>query len=113
MYDFAFKQIRNILGGSVKFMFTGSAPASPEVLKYENSSYFFIWLYSDFFIRKILHFLRVCCGCNVLEGYGATESGGASSVQIPGETTVGNIGPPFACCLYKLTDVPSMSKILI
>jgi long-subunit acyl-CoA synthetase (AMP-forming) len=42
MYDFAFKQIRNILGGSVKFMFTGSAPASPEVLKYENSSYFFL-----------------------------------------------------------------------
>ena len=33
MYDFAFKQIRNILGGSVKFMFTGSAPASPEVIK--------------------------------------------------------------------------------
>jgi len=87
MYDFAFKQIRNILGGSVKFMFTGSAPASPE----------------------ILHFLRVCLGCNVLEGYGATEAGGASSVQIPGETTVGNIGPPFACCLYKLVDVTSMN----
>ena len=87
IYDFAFKQIRNILGGSVKFMFTGSAPASPE----------------------ILHFLRVCLGCNVLEGYGATEAGGASSVQIPGETTVGNIGPPFACCLYKLVDVTSMN----
>ena len=55
--------------------------------------------------------MRVCCGCNVLEGYGATEAGGASSVQIPGETTVGNIGPPFACCMYKLVDVPSMNLV--
>ena len=44
----------------------------------------------------------------MLEGYGATETGGASGVQIPGETTVGNVGPPFLCCMYKLVDVPEM-----
>lgn len=87
IYDFIFKQIRESLGGSVKFMLTGSAPISPEVL----------------------HFLRVVCGCHVLEGYGATETGGAAGVQIPGESTVGNVGPPFACCMYKLIDVPSMN----
>ena len=88
-YDFAFKQIRESLGGKVRFMITGSAPISPEVL----------------------HFLRVCSGCHVLEGYGATETGGASGVQIPGETTVGNVGPPFLCTMYKLVDVPEMNLV--
>jgi len=86
MYDFAFKQIRESLGGKVKILISGSAPISPEVL----------------------HFMRVCAGCHVLEGYGATETGGASSCQIPGETTVGNVGPPFMCSMYKLLDVPEM-----
>ena len=87
MYDYAFKNIRKSLGGSVKIIISGSAPISADVL----------------------HFMRVCSGCHVLEGYGATETGGASSVQIPGETTVGNVGPPFLCCLYKLADVPEMN----
>jgi long-chain acyl-CoA synthetase len=90
MYDFAFKKIRESLGGCCKMIITGSAPISPE----------------------ILHFLRVVSGCYVLEGYGATETGGACSVQIPGETTVGNIGPPFACCMNKLIDVPEMNLVV-
>lgn len=53
--------------------------------------------------------MRVVSGCYVIEGYGATETGGACSVQIPGETTVGNIGPPFLCSMYKLIDVPEMN----
>jgi long-chain acyl-CoA synthetase len=89
MYDFAFKQIRESLGGCVKFIITGSAPISPEVL----------------------HFIRVTAGCHVLEGYGATETGGATCVQVPGETTVGNIGPPFLCCLFKLIDIPEMGLV--
>lgn len=87
IYDFAFKQIRESLGGSVKILISGSAPISKEVL----------------------HFMRVCAGCFVVEGYGATETGGASSIQIPGETTVGNVGPPFLCTYYKLMDVPEMN----
>ena len=27
----------------------------------------------------------------------------------PGETTEGNVGPPFLCCMYKLIDVPDMN----
>jgi len=87
MYDFAFNKIRESLGGEIKILISGSAPISAEVL----------------------HFMRVCAGCHVLEGYGATETGGASSVQIPGETTVGNVGPPFLCSMYKLIDVPEMN----
>lgn len=89
MFDFAFKQIRQSLGGRCKFVISGSAPISPEVL----------------------HFLRVCFGCHVLEGYGATETGGACGVQVPGETTVGNVGPPFLCSSYKLGDVPEMDLV--
>lgn len=89
-WDFAFKQIREAFGGCTKFIITGSAPISPE----------------------ILNFLRVVCGCYVLEGYGATETGGASGVQIPGETTIGNVGPPFLCSMYKLADVPDMDLVV-
>lgn len=89
MYDFAFKQIRSSLGGCVKILISGSAPISAEVL----------------------HFMRVCTGCYVMEGYGATETGGACGVQIPGETTVGNVGPPFLCTMYKLADVPEMNLV--
>lgn len=53
----------------------------------------------------------MCGGCHVLEGYGATETGGATGVQVPGETTVGNVGPPFLCCMYKLVDVPEMNLV--
>jgi long-chain acyl-CoA synthetase len=90
MYDFAFKQIRESLGGAVRFVITGSAPISPEILA----------------------FLRVVCGCYVIEGYGATETGGACGVQIPGETTVGNVGPPFLCSMYKIIDVPEMGLVV-
>jgi long-chain acyl-CoA synthetase len=55
--------------------------------------------------------LRVVCGCYVLEGYGATETGGACGVQVPGEYTIGNIGPPFLCSAYKLGDVPEMNLV--
>jgi long-chain acyl-CoA synthetase len=90
IYDFAFKQIRETLGGCTKYILTGSAPISPEVL----------------------HFLRVVTGCYVVEGYGATETGGASGIQIPGETSVGNVGPPFLCSQYKIIDVPEMNLVV-
>jgi long-chain acyl-CoA synthetase len=46
-----------------------------------------------------------------LEGYGATETGGACGIQLPGETTVGNVGPPLLCSKYKLADVPEMNLV--
>ena len=73
----------------ISYELKGSAPISPE----------------------ILHFLRVVTGCIVIEGYGATETAGACSIQLPGETTVGNIGPPFLCSMYKLADVPEMNLV--
>lgn len=63
-------------------------------------------------LTKVLHFMRVVTGCYVLEGFGATETAGASSMQIPGEATVGNVGPPLLCCKYKLVDVPEMNLVV-
>ena len=90
MYDFVFKQIRESLGGKCRFIITGSAPASPD----------------------IVHLLRVVVGCYLIEGYGATETGGACSVQVPGDYSVGNIGPPFLCSMFKLIDVPEMNLVV-
>jgi long-chain acyl-CoA synthetase len=33
-------------------------------------------------------------------------------VQIPGEISSGNIGPPFLCSMYKLADVPEMNLVV-
>ena len=56
--------------------------------------------------------MRVVSGCFLIEGYGATETGGASGIQIPGETSIGNVGPPFLCSQYKLLDVPEMNLVV-
>ena len=90
IYDLAFKKIQSSFGGSTKIILTGSAPVSPEVL----------------------HFLRVVAGCYVCEGYGATETSGVAGFQFPGETSVGNVGPPFLCSQYKLIDVPEMNLVV-
>ena len=47
-----FKKMRNLLGGNVVLMCTGSAPINGDVLNY----------------------LKVVFGCPIIEGYGATES---------------------------------------
>lgn len=50
--EVVFKPIRNLLGGRVRAMLSGSAPIAPEVME----------------------FLRVCFSCEVYEGYGQTET---------------------------------------
>jgi long-chain acyl-CoA synthetase len=71
------------------FQLTGSAPISSEVFQ----------------------FMRVVSGCYVVEGYGATETGGASFMTVPGETSIGNVGPPLLCSIFKLKDVPEMGIV--
>lgn len=81
-----FKKVREVTGGKVILMITGSAPVSP----------------------TILNFFRCALGCAVMEGYGQTESSGVISVTIPGDPTTDHIGPPIPCCTVKLVDVPEM-----
>lgn len=80
-----FAKLRQRLGGKVRFMSTGSAPISPEVME----------------------FLRVCFG-TLVEGYGMTESACVIAKSSPPDFTVGHVGAPAPSCEVKLVDVPEM-----
>ncbi|KAJ3092988.1 hypothetical protein HDU96_002550 [Phlyctochytrium bullatum] len=83
-----FSKIQARLGGRVRMILTGAAPISGE----------------------ILDFLRVVMGCQVLEGYGQTESCAAGFITMVGDyRTFPHVGAPFPACEYKLVDIPSMN----
>lgn len=81
-----FSKLRAKLGGNVRYMSTGSAPISAEVMQ----------------------FLRVCFGGTVFEGYGMTESACVISKTSQEDFTTGHVGAPAPCCEIKLVDVPDM-----
>lgn len=68
---------------------SGSAPLSPEVLT----------------------FLRCILGNKVVEGYGATETAGASLLQHAADYSVGHVGGTMSCCDLCLADVPDMNYL--
>lgn len=80
-------KFKAILGGQVRFMVTGSAPISVDVI----------------------NFLKVCFCCPILEGYGQTESCAASCISLPGDATAGHVGGPLPCLKLRLADVPDMN----
>jgi len=84
---FIFKRIRDMFGGRVRLMVSGSAPLSGEVLT----------------------FMRAAMGCIVLEGYGQTECVGAATVTLEGDCNPGHVGPPIPCSKIKLVDIPEMN----
>ncbi|KAF1758458.1 hypothetical protein GCK72_014916 [Caenorhabditis remanei] len=55
-----------------------------------------------------LQFMRGAFGIEVLEGYGQTETSGPTTIQLVGDTRIGCVGPPMACSLLKLVDVPEL-----
>ena len=75
---FVFRTVRDVLGGRVCFMLTGSAPIQPHVLEW----------------------LRVCFSCNVHHGYGLTETSAVISLSGDHDTT--SVGEPLNCCEVKL-----------
>lgn len=87
-YDaIVFKKMRNVLGGRVKFMLTGSAPISLEVLD----------------------FLKICFSCPIIEGYGQTEGLGAEFVTYTYDPVGGHVGGPGPQNEFKLVDVEEMN----
>ena len=89
LYDrLIFNKIKAILGGNVKFMGTGSAPISKDVLE----------------------FLKICFCCQIGEGYGQTETCTFEFQQGAWDTsTSGHVGGIMAHLEFKLIDVPEMN----
>ncbi len=84
LYDtMVFNRVKDFLGGRVKLMLTASAPISERTIDY----------------------LKIACCCPVLEGYGQTESGGASFVTKISDPNSGHVGGPTANTEFKLIDV--------
>nr|KAF6480708.1 hypothetical protein HJG59_010563 [Molossus molossus] len=82
-----FNKIQASLGGCVRMIVTGSAPASPTVLG----------------------FLRAALGCQVYEGYGQTECTAGCTFTTPGDWTSGHVGAPLPCNHIKLIDVEELN----
>lgn len=88
VYDtLIFNRIKQAFGGNVKLMVTGSAPISAEVLE----------------------FLRIAACCPIVEGYGQTESSGASFCTQVNDPTCGHIGGPTSNTEFKIVDVTEMN----
>ncbi|KAF9001906.1 hypothetical protein BDQ17DRAFT_1357697 [Cyathus striatus] len=83
-----FRKIQAVLGGQIKLVSSGSAPISPEVMD----------------------FLKIAFSCDVLEGYGMTETCATCSKTWPGDASAsGTVGPPQPVNEVKLVDVPVMN----
>ncbi|KAJ2552363.1 long-chain fatty acid-CoA ligase [Coemansia sp. RSA 1933] len=78
-----FRKTRLGTGGRLKIAITGGAQINSHVQK---------------FIAAAV--------CPMLHGYGLSEASGLVCVQIPGDTSLGNIGPPVPSVEIKLVDVP-------
>merc|ERR1712002_178057 len=67
-----FKNVRALIGGRIRVIFTGGAPLSPESHE----------------------FIRTCMGCPLLQGYGLTETAACATIMAFEENSVGTVGPP-------------------
>ncbi|CAG8471627.1 11251_t:CDS:10 [Paraglomus occultum] len=86
-----FRKVRQLLGGRVRCIITGSAPIASDVLQ----------------------FLRIAFVCDIAEGYGQTEGVAAATLTRQGENKAGHVGGPCVCVELKLVDVPEMNYLSI
>lgn len=87
MWDrLVFNQMKQLLGGNVRLMVTGSAPIAGDVLNY----------------------LKVCFCCPIYEGYGQTETAGAATITRGEDPATGHVGGPLPSIKIRLRDIPEM-----
>lgn len=83
------KKVAALLGGNCKYMFTGSAPIN----------------------SNVLDFMKIAMCCPLMEGYGLTETSGASAITWPGDPKTGHVGGPLPVVKWRLMDVPEMGYL--
>ncbi|GMF12282.1 unnamed protein product [Phytophthora lilii] len=81
-----FNKLRQALGGNVRLIFSGPAPMSADVKK----------------------FMQAVFCCEVVEGYGLSESAAAVCVGAFGMPTESHVGTPVMFTQVQLEDVPEM-----
>jgi long-chain acyl-CoA synthetase len=87
-YDrLVFNKIRSATGGKLLIVFLGGAPISPEVLQMSR-----IWL-----------------SCNIVQGYGQTETTGPILAQRADDVYPCSIGSTLSHAEGKLVDIPEMN----
>jgi len=77
-----FNKIKNMLGGELRVMLSGGAPLSADTQK----------------------FMNVCFGIPVAQGYGLTETCGATTICNPMDKSYGRVGGPIPSMEIKLKD---------
>lgn len=92
VYDtLIFRNIRNLLGGRVEMLVSGSAPIQ----------------------AKVLEVMTVCFSCAVIEGYGLTESVGVCTANIDTDRKhLGSTGSARTGVQLRLADVPELNYLV-
>ena len=60
---------------------------------------------------EVLNFLKVAFGCPIIEGYGLSETAGASTFTLRDDPLGGHVGGPLRCSKIRLRDVPEMAYL--
>ncbi|ORZ10771.1 hypothetical protein BCR42DRAFT_380417 [Absidia repens] len=82
-----FNKVKQVLGGEIRVVITGSAPIAGEVMEY----------------------LKLALCVDIKEVYGSTENGGCGTGHQDGEYRVGHVGAATVSSEIKLVDVPEMN----
>ena len=76
-----YNKIMDIFGGRIRYMISGAAPISPDIIN------FFKW-------KNI----------TILEGYGMTETTGIISINLPHAVKIGSVGKPYPNTKIKIAE---------
>jgi len=76
-----YRKLRAAMGGALRYAISGGAPLG----------------------TRLGHFYRGI-GLTVLEGYGLTETSAPTTVNVPGNTKIGTVGPPVPGASLRISD---------
>lgn len=89
--DKVFKKVKDTIGMTkTKCLITGAAPCPP----------------------YLLEFLKIVIGCQVVQGYGLTETAAGLCVNYPTDITIGHVGPPTRWAEVRLKSVEEMGYLV-